>query len=37
MFYFPEDFDTANYADHSTPYNADKNLAINLEYSLLIL
>ena len=37
MFYFPEDFDTANYADDSTPYNADKNLVINLEYSSLIL
>ena len=24
MFYFLEDFDIANYADDSTPYNADK-------------
>ena len=26
MFYFLEDFDIANYADDSTPYNADKNI-----------
>ena len=26
MFYFLEDFDIANYADDSTPYNADKNV-----------
>ena len=26
MFYFLQDFDTANYADDSTPYNADKNI-----------
>ena len=25
MFYFLEDFDIANYANNSTPYNADKN------------
>ena len=27
MFYFLEDFAIANYADDSTPYNADKNVA----------
>ena len=26
MFYFLEDFDISNYADDSTPYNADKNI-----------
>ena len=26
MFYFLEDFDIANYADDSTPYNADKDI-----------
>ena len=25
VFYFLEDFDITNYADDSTPYNADKN------------
>ena len=37
MFYFLEDFDIVNYADNSTPYNADKNVlrifVDNLEYS----
>ena len=40
MFYFLEDFDIANYADDSTPYNADKNVEFvvnNLEYSSSIL
>ena len=36
MYYFLEDFDIANYADDSTPYNVDKNTEFvvnNLEYS----
>ena len=40
MFYFLEDFDIANYADDSTPYNADKNVEFvvnNLEHSSSIL
>ena len=40
MFYFLEDFDIANYADDSTPYNADKNIEFvvnNLEHSSSIL
>ena len=40
MFYFLEDFDIANYADDSTPYNADKNIEFvvnNLEQSSSIL
>ena len=40
MFYFLEDFDIANYADDSTPYNADKNVESvvnNLEHSSSIL
>ena len=40
MFYFLEDYDIANYADDSTPYNADKNVESvvnNLEHSLSIL
>ena len=39
-FYFLEDFDIANYADDSTPYNVDKNIEFllnNLEQSLSIL
>ena len=30
MFYFLEDFAIANYADDSTPYNGDKNVAFLL-------
>ena len=40
MFYFIEDYDIANYADESTPYNADKNVESvvnNLEHSSSIL
>ena len=40
MFYFLEDFDIANYADDSTPYNADNNVESvvnNLEHSSSIL
>ena len=40
MFYFLEDFDIANSADESTPYNADKNVESvvnNFEYSSSIL
>ena len=40
MFYFLEDFDIANYADDSAPYDADKNVEFvvnNLEHSSLIL
>ena len=40
MFYFLEDYDIANYADDSTPCNADKNVesvVINLKYSSSIL
>ena len=40
MFYFLEDFDIANYADDSTPYNADKNVEFvvnNLKHSWSIL
>ena len=40
MFYFLEDFDIANYADDSTPYNANKNIELvvnNLEQSSSIL
>ena len=36
MFYFLEDFDIPNYADVSTPYNADKHFEFvvnNLEHS----
>ena len=36
MFYFLEDFDIANCAEDSTPYNADKNVDFavnNLEHS----
>ena len=40
MFYFLEDHDIANYADKSTPYNADKNpesVVNNLEHLSSIL
>ena len=40
MFYFLEDFDIANSADNSTPYNADKNnefVVNDLEHSSSIL
>ena len=40
MLYFLEDFDIANYADDSTPYNADKNaefVANNVKHSSSIL
>ena len=40
MFYFLEDYDIVNYADDSTPYNADKNVESvvnNLEHSSSIL
>ena len=40
MIYFLEDFDIANYADNSTPYNAGENIEFvvnNLEQSSLIL
>ena len=40
MFYFLEDFDIANYADDSTPYNAGENIEFvvnNLEQSSSIL
>ena len=40
MFYFLEDYDIANYADDSTPYNDDKNVESvvnNLEHSSSIL
>ena len=40
MFYFLKDFDIANYADGSTPFNADKNIEFvvnNLEQSSSIL
>ena len=40
MFYFLKDFDIANYADDSTPFNVDKNIefaANNLEQSSSIL
>ena len=40
MFYFPEDFDNANYADNSTPYYADNSVEAdvnNLEQSSTIL
>ena len=40
MFYFLEDYDIANYADDSTPSNADKNVESvvnNLEHSSSIL
>ena len=40
MFYFLEDYDIANYADDSTPHNADKNVESvvnNLEHSSSIL
>ena len=40
MFYFLEDFDIVNYADDSTPYNADKNIEFlvnNLEHFSSIL
>ena len=32
MFYFVEDFDIVNYADNSTPYNADKNIEFVVNY-----
>ena len=40
IFYFLEDFDIANYADFSVPFNADKNVEFvfnNLEHLLSIL
>ena len=40
MFYFLEDFDIVNYAENSTPHNADKNIEFivtNLEQLLSIL
>ena len=40
MFYFLEDYDIANYADDSTPYNAENNVQSvvnNLEHSSSIL
>ena len=40
MFHFLKDFDIANYADDSTPYNVNKNIEFvvnNLEQSLSIL
>ena len=40
MFYFLEDFDIVNYADDSTPYNADKNVESvvnNSEHSSSVL
>ena len=40
MIYFLEDFDMVNYADDSTPYNADKNIEFvvnNLEHLSSIL
>ena len=40
MFYFLEDYDIANYAEDSTPYNADKNVESavnNLEHLSSIL
>ena len=40
MFYFLEDFDILNYADDSTPYNADKSIEFvikNLEHLSSIL
>ena len=40
MFYFLEDFDITNYADDSTPYTANKNIAFvvnNLEHSSSIV
>ena len=40
MLYFLEDFDITNYADDSTPYNADENVESvvnNLEHSSSIL
>ena len=39
MFYFLEYFDIVNYADNSTPYNADKNIEFvnNLEHLSSIL
>ena len=40
MFYFLKDFDITNYADDSTPFNADKNIEFvvnNLEQSSSIL
>ena len=40
MFYFLEDYDIANYADDSIPYNADKNVESvvnNLEHSSSVL
>ena len=40
MFYFLEDFDIVNYADDSTPYNADKNIEFlvnNLDHFSSIL
>ena len=40
IFYFLEDFDIANYADFSVPYNADKNFEFvfnNLKHLLSIL
>ena len=39
MFYFLDDFDTANYVDNSTPYCGDKSAEIlisNLEQSSTI-
>ena len=39
MFYFLKDFDNANYADKSTPYNAKINVEFvvnNLEHSSVI-
>ena len=40
IFYFLEDFDIVNYADDSTPYNADKKIEFdvnNLEHSSSII
>ena len=40
MFYFLKDFDIANYADDSTPFNVDKNIEFvvnNLQQSSSIL
>ena len=40
MLFFLEDFDIGNYADDSTPYNADKDVEFvvnNLEHSSSIL
>ena len=40
MFYFLKDFDIANYADNSAPFNVDKNIEFvvnNLEQSSSIV